>query len=137
MFMLDTDICIYINKQKPPQVLAKLPALPIYQVCMSAIAFAELMHGALKSQQVIHNLTVLQNLRQIIRIKPFDEVAAEIYGQIRSDLERKGLIIGSNDLLIASHALSLGMTLVTNNEREFRRINGLKITNWTTDNDSV
>ena len=130
MFMLDTNICIYINKQKPPQVLAKLQSLPIHQVCMSVITFAELMHGALKSQQVVNNLTVIQNLRRIIQIKKFDELAAETYGQVRSDLERKGLIIGSNDLLIASHALSQGMILVTNNEREFRRISGLKIVNW-------
>ncbi|MDY6993257.1 MAG: type II toxin-antitoxin system VapC family toxin [Pseudomonadota bacterium] len=136
MFMLDTNICIYIKKQNPPQVFAKLQSLYSHQVCMSAITFAELMYGALKSQRVGHNLTVLQNLRQIILVKPFNEQAAETYGHVRSDLERKGLIIGSNDLLIAAHALSQGMTLVTNNEKEFRRINGLKIVNWV-DNASV
>jgi len=130
MFMLDTDTCIYIKKQKPPQVLKKFQTLSPAEVCMSAITFAELMNGALKSQLIEHNLAKLKILRQIIRVEPFDEKAAEKYGYIRSTLERKGMIIGSNDLLIAAHALSVHKTLVTNNEREFSRIEGLLIVNW-------
>jgi tRNA(fMet)-specific endonuclease VapC len=134
MFMLDTDTCIYIKKHKPPQVLKKFQLLSPAEVCMSAITFAELMNGALKSQLVEHNLAklkkILKKLRQIIRVEPFDEKAAEKYGQIRSTLERKGVVIGSNDLLIAAHALSLHKTLVTNNEREFSRVEGLLIVNW-------
>jgi len=94
---------------------------------MSAITFAELMNGALKSQFIEHNLAKLKILRQIIRVEPFDENAAEMYGYVRSSLEQKGTIIGSNDLLIAAHAL---MTLVTNNEREFSRVEGLLVVNW-------
>jgi len=127
MFMLDTDTCIYIKKHKPPQVLKKFKTLSSAEVCMSAITFAELMNGALKSQLIEHNLAKLKILRQIIRVEPFDGNAAEKYGHIRSTLERKGTIIGSNDLLIAAHALSQNMTLVTNNEREFSRVEGLLI----------
>ncbi len=130
MFMLDTDTCIYIKKHKPPQVLKKFQTLLPDSVRMSAITFAELMNGALKSQLVEYNLAKLKLLRQVIRIEPFDENAAEQYGYIRSSLERKGTVIGSNDLLIAAHALSCGMTLVTNNEREFSRVEGLLIVNW-------
>jgi len=130
MFMLDTDTGIYIKKHKPPQVLKKFQMLSPADVCMSAITFAELMNGALKSQLIEHNLAKLNILRQIIRVEPFDENSAEMYGYVRSSLERKGTIIGSNDLLIAAHALSQKMTLVTNNEREFSRVEGLLIVNW-------
>ncbi|MEK8018206.1 MAG: type II toxin-antitoxin system VapC family toxin [Candidatus Parabeggiatoa sp.] len=130
MFMLDTDTCIYIKRHKPPQVLKKFKTLSSDSVCMSVITFAELMNGALKSQQVEHNLAKLQILSQIIRVESFDKNAAEQYGYIRSELERKGTVIGSNDLLIAAHALSRGMTLITNNEKEFSRVEGLLIVNW-------
>ena len=130
IFMLDTDTCIYIQKHKPPQVLKKFKTLSSDSVCMSAITFAELMNGALKSQRIEHNLSRLNILRKIIHVESFDENASEQYGYIRSNLERKGTIIGSNDLLIAAHALSCGMTLVTNNEREFSRVEGLLIVNW-------
>ena len=88
------------------------------------------MNGALKSQLIEHNLAKLNILRQIIRVEPFDEKAAEKYGYVRSTLERKGIVIGSNDLLIAAHALSQNMTLVTNNEKEFSRVEGLLTANW-------
>ena len=122
--------CIYIKKHKPPQVQEKFETLLSDSVCMSVITFAELMNGALKSQHVEHNLAKLKILSQIIRVEPFDEKAAEKYGYIRSDLERKGTVIEPNDLLIAAHALSHGMTLVTNNEKEFSRVDGLFIENW-------
>jgi len=88
------------------------------------------MNGALKSQLVENNLAKLKKLVQTIPVKPFDDTAAEIYGYVRSDLEKRGVVIGSNDLFIAAHALSLNVTLVTNNEREFCRVNGLKVVNW-------
>lgn len=130
IFMLDTDICIYVIKRKPVSVLKRLESLQPGQLAMSAITFAELVNGAKKSQHVGSNLKKLNALGELLDIRPFDKQAAVCYGDVRSDLEKKGETIGGNDLLIASHALSLGWTLVTNNEREFARVKGLKIENW-------
>ena len=130
MFMLDTNICIYIKKNNPPQVLAKLQSLSIEQVCMSSITYAELFYGAIKSQQAVKNIEKIALLKSIIPILQFDEPAAEQYGQIRANLEKRGLIIGSNDLLIAAHALSQNHILVSNNLREFERVDDLITENW-------
>ena len=130
IFMLDTDICIYIIKRKPASVLKRLESLKPGQLAMSAITFAELMNGAKKSQHVEANLERLTALSELLDIRPFDKQAAVFYGDVRSSLEKRGEAIGGNDLLIAAHALSLGWTLVTKNEREFSRVEGLKIENW-------
>ena len=128
--MLDTDICFYTIKRKPIRVLKRLEACQPGMVVMSVITFAELINGAKKSQHVEANLRRLNALSELIEVLPFDKDAAMAYGDVRSDLEKRGLIIGGNDLFIAAHALSLKMTLVTNNQREFSRVNGLKIENW-------
>jgi tRNA(fMet)-specific endonuclease VapC len=130
MYMLDTDICIYIIKRKPGSVLKRLEMLQPGQLAMSAITFAELMNGAKKSQQVEGNIAKLNELAELLEIRPFDQKAAVTYGDVRSTIEKKGNIIGSNDLLIAAHALSLDWILVTNNEKEFKRVDGLRIENW-------
>ena len=130
IFMLDTDICIYIIKRKPASVLKRLESLQPGKLAMSAITFAELMNGAKKSQHVEANLARLNALGELLDIRTFDKQAAVCYGDVRSSLEKRGETIGGNDLLIAAHALSLGWTLVTNNEREFSRIEGLKVENW-------
>jgi len=128
--MLDTDTCIYTIKRKPPQVLHRLENMALGSLAMSAITFAELMNGAKKSLQVEANLKRLNELSKIIAVLPFDEKAAEIYGDVRSELEKAGTPIGANDMLIAAHSLSLDLILVTNNEREFVRVQGLKVENW-------
>jgi tRNA(fMet)-specific endonuclease VapC len=128
--MLDTDICIYTIRRKPISVLKRLEMLQPGMVVISAITFAELINGAKKSGYVEENLRRLNALSELIEVVPFDKDAAMAYGDVRSDLEKRGLIIGGNDLLIAAHALSLNLTLVTNNEREFSRVNGLRIENW-------
>jgi tRNA(fMet)-specific endonuclease VapC len=128
--MLDTDICIYIIKRKPESVLKRLESIPPKRLAMSVVTFAELMYGAKKSRHVKDNVARLNALGELLEIRPFDQKAAAAYGDIRSDLENRGEVIGGNDLLIAAHALSLDWTLVTNNEREFRRIQGLKVENW-------
>jgi len=128
--MLDTDICIYIIKRKPKSALERLEMLQPGQLTMSAITFAELMNGAKKSQHIESNISKLNELAELIEICPFDQKAAVFYGDVRSALEKKGETIGSNDLLIAAHALSLNLILVTNNEKEFKRVDGLKIENW-------
>jgi tRNA(fMet)-specific endonuclease VapC len=130
MYMLDTDICIYIIKRKPKNVLNRLKLLETGQLAMSSITFAELMNGAKKSQHVEANVEKLNALSELMDILPFDKRAALIYGDIRSSLEKRGKTIGSIDLLIAAHALSLDLILVTNNEKEFRCVDGLKIENW-------
>lgn len=130
MFMLDTDICIYTIKHKPLKVLRRLELLQTGMVLMSAITFAELMNGAKKSTRADDNIRRLEALSEIIEVVPFDKGAAVAYGDIRSDLEKRGKVIGGNDLLIAAHAVSRDLTLVTNNTKEFSRVNGLKIENW-------
>jgi tRNA(fMet)-specific endonuclease VapC len=100
------------------------------QLAMSVITFAELMNGAKKSQRVEANVAKLNDLAELIEIRPFDKKAAISYGDVRSTLEKKGKIIGGNDLLIAAHALSLDWILVTNNEKEFKRVDGLRIESW-------
>ena len=131
--MLDTDICIYTIKRKPISVLKRLEKVQPGMVVMSVITFAELINGAKKSQHVEANLRRLNALSELIDVLPFDKDAAMAYGDVRSDLEKRGLIIGGNDLFIAAHALSLNLTLVTNNQREFSRVDGLKIENWVED----
>jgi len=97
---------------------------------MSVVTFLELTYGACKSQRVVENLARLEQLERVVPAQPLDAQVARDYGRIRADLEQKGALIGAYDLLIAAHALSLGLTLVTNNVREFRRVPGLKVENW-------
>jgi tRNA(fMet)-specific endonuclease VapC len=133
IYMLDTDICIYIIKRKPLRVLERLESIQPNQLSMSAITFAELMNGAKKSQRVEANVSRLNALGEILEICSFDQEAAVAYGDVRSSLEKRGEVIGPHDLLIAAHALSLDRTLITNNEREFKRVQGLKVVNWAVD----
>ena len=100
---------------------------------LSAITFAELMNGAKKSQRVEANVLRLNALGEILEICSFDQQAALVYGDVRSSLEKRGEVIGPHDLLIAAHALSLDRMLITNNEREFKRVEGLKVANWAVD----
>ena len=130
IYMLDTDICIYIIKRKPLHVLERLRLIQPGQLSMSSITFAELMNGAKKSQRVDANVSRLNALGEILEICSFEQQAAVVYGDVRSSLEKRGEVIGPHDLLIASHALSLDLILVTNNEREFKRVEGLKVDNW-------
>ncbi len=130
IYMLDTDICIYTIKRKPSSVVNRLEQLKPGELAMSAITFAELVNGAKKSKYVEANMERLNALGELIDVRPFDKQAALFYGSVRSSLEKRGEVIGGNDLLIAAHALSLNWTLVTNNEKEFRRVEGLRVENW-------
>lgn len=131
MYMLDTNICIFAIKNKPATVLKKLTSHDPSDICISAITYAELRHGVEKSQAKQRNDLALTLFLSAIDIIPFGERAAEEYGRVRSYLESKGTPIGPMDMLIAAHAKSLGMTIVTNNTREFKRIPDLKIEDWT------
>lgn len=129
-FLLDTDICIYIIKRKPETVLRRFKALIPGDVGISSITLAELEYGAEKSQERSRNQAALEGFLLPLEIASYDVAAAHHYGKIRVELERKGKIIGGNDLLIASHAMALSIILVTNNVKEFGRIHGLKLENW-------
>ncbi|BAZ32314.1 PilT domain-containing protein [Cylindrospermum sp. NIES-4074] len=129
-YLLDTNICIYLIKQKPQKVIEKFQTLTISDIGISSITVAELEYGVAKSQQQEKNRAALLQFLLPLQIVEFNQVSATIYGTIRSDLESRGLVIGAMDMLIASHALSLGVTLVTNNVREFSRIPALLLENW-------
>lgn len=130
-FMLDTNICIYLIKQKPANVLKHFSSRDVGDVGISSITLAELQYGVSKSQHVQKNRQALSEFIQPLEIADFDEKAAGSYGDIRAALEKSGTPIGSMDMLIGAHALSLGVTLVTNNVREFKKIKGLKVADWT------
>ena len=129
-YMLDTNICIYAIKHKPEKVFKKLQKTDPSDVCISSITYAELVYGVEKSAAVEKNRLALSMMLSNIEIKDFDADAADSYGLVRADLERKGTPIGPLDMMIAGHAKALGCTVVTNNEKEFARVKGLKIANW-------
>lgn len=129
-FMLDTNICIYIIKKKPEQVLRRLKNARISDIGVSSITLSELEYGAAKSSRPDQNRIALAEFLAPLEILSYDDMAAQEYGKIRAYLERHGTPIGPMDMLIAAHALSLNSTLVTNNEREFSRVAPLKIENW-------
>ena len=129
-FLLDTNICIYIRQKRPDEVLRRFRKLRPGEAVLSVITYGELLYGAAKSQR---RVAALERLRELVNLLPalsLPETAAEAYGTIRAELEAKGEMIGNNDLWIAAHALASGLTLVTNNEREFHRVRGLKMQNW-------
>jgi tRNA(fMet)-specific endonuclease VapC len=130
-YMLDTNICIYIAKHQPPEVKARFERLKPGQLLMSAITYGELYYGACKSNQPTKALAQLHELTQDIPVEDLTSTAARAYGEIRAALEKQGRLIGNNDLWIGAHAMALDVTLATNNEREFKRIAGLSVENWT------
>ena len=130
-YMLDTNICIYIIKQQPPKVFKKFQSLQIGQVCISAITFSEMQYGISNSSRPEKNQAALDAFLAPINILDYPANAAKTYGNIRAELKSKGQLIGANDLLIAAHALCSNLILVTNNEKEFNRVDGLNIENWT------
>jgi tRNA(fMet)-specific endonuclease VapC len=129
-YLLDTNICIYIRRQRPPEILERFTRLTPGEAGISIITFGELSYGAQKSQSPTKAEKELGNLMSALPVLPLTAGAAGAYGEIRTDLEKRGEIIGGNDLWIAAHAMSSDLILVTNNEREFRRVRGLKLENW-------
>jgi tRNA(fMet)-specific endonuclease VapC len=130
-FILDTSICIYIRRQKPPAVLARFQRLKPGEAVISVITYGELFYGVEKSQPHAEAGRRLAELASLMPVMPLPPTAGEFYGAIRATLEAKGQMIGNNDLWIAAHAKAAGLTVVTSNEREFKRVPGLTIQNWT------
>lgn len=130
LYMLDTDICSYVMKRSSDAVLERLATVAVEEVCMSVITKAELMYGVEISPRPAQDREALRGLLVYVRVLDFPDAAAGHYADIRADLRRSGAMIGANDLLIAAHARSLELTLVTNNTDEFARVSGLELENW-------
>jgi tRNA(fMet)-specific endonuclease VapC len=129
-YLLDTDICIHLIRYKPEQLLRKLTSLPVGEVWVSSITIAELHYGAQRSSRPKQNADALAMFLLPLVVADFDYQAAEVYSQIRAYLETTGKPIGPLDTLIAAHAVSLGVTLVTNNAGECARVPQLHVENW-------
>ena len=129
-YLLDTNICIYLIKKKPASVINRFELHSVGDIGISSITAAELFYGVQKSQHRKQNQAALMQFMSPLEIAKFDIDAALSYGQIRTELESQGTPIGSLDTLIAGHAVSMGVTLVTNNEREFSIVPGLIVENW-------
>ena len=128
-YMLDTNIVIYLIKRRPIELLDVFNQ-HAGQMCISSITLAELLHGVEKSSMPDHNLLQVEDFISRLEVLSYGNKAASHYGDIRADLERKGTPIGVNDLHIAGHARSEGLTLVSNNVREFERVDALRLVNW-------
>ena len=128
--MLDTNICIAIIRRRPPQILRRFSDYSIGDVGISWATLAELEFGVAKSQHVTQNKAALEEFLLPLEVASFDREVAVVYGKLRAALERKGTRIGAMDTLIGAQALAMGVTLVTNNVREFSRIAGLNVVDW-------
>jgi tRNA(fMet)-specific endonuclease VapC len=130
-YMLDTDICIYISKRRPSEVRERFERLKPGQIMMSVITYGELYYGASKSKQRAEALAHLGEMVRDVPVEDLKSTASQEYGMIRAALEKQGRVIGNNDIWIAAHAMALNVTLATNNDREFLRVTGLSVENWT------
>ncbi len=129
-YLLDSNVCIDYLSGRFPQVARRIQSLMPENLCLSSIVVAELRYGADKSAKANRNHQLLNVLTDEIPARDFDRAAASTYGKVRAALEKKGQLIGPNDMLIAAHALSLGLVLVTDNVKEFKRVKGLEVENW-------
>ncbi len=128
--MLDTDISIYLIKKRPASVEKHLNRLSMDQVCISVVTYAELLYGAEHSANKERNKEAVRDFVRYLTVRGWNDEAAEHYGLIRHDLESAGTPIGAMDMMIAAHARSVPAVLVSNNERHFGRVRGLKVVNW-------
>jgi len=129
-YLLDTNICIYLRQNRPPEVTARFRRLRHGDAALSVITYGELRYGAERSQKRTAALETLASLVSLLPVLALPEEAGAAYGKIRAELQSRGQMIANNDLWIAAHAKSANLILVTNNEREFRRIPALRIQNW-------
>ncbi len=129
-YLLDTNMCIYIINNKPSKVINKVRKYKPGEIGISVITLSELQKGVSKSLHKKKNQLALDHFISVFNVLPFEMSEAKVYGDIVAKLEKRGQIIGGNDLFIATHSLSRKLTLVTNNEREFNRVDGLTVENW-------
>jgi len=131
-YLLDTDICSYIIRQRPAAVLERFEAVSPVQLSISVITLAELLYGVERSSSKVINRPIIEDFVSRLPVLPWDSEAAAHYAQLRVFLERQGTPIGNMDLMIAAHALSQGRIVVTNNVRHFEKVPELQVENWTT-----
>ncbi|MBU4316622.1 MAG: type II toxin-antitoxin system VapC family toxin [Proteobacteria bacterium] len=129
-YLIDTNICIYIMNKRPIEIIHKFKQFDIGDIGVSTITISELQYGIVKSKNRALNTNRVEEFLAPLEIIPYDEIASKIYGDIRYKLEKRGQIIGPLDLLIAAQALSRGLVLITNNEKEFKRVINLEVENW-------
>jgi len=130
-YLLDTNTCIFIINHKPESVRLKMQSIPVGHIAVSSVTVSELDYGVAKSAAKKRNQAALDKFLMPLEVLAYDEAAARHYGAMRAQLEKKGTPIGSMDMMIAAHALSLRLTVITNNVREFKRVQGLKVEDWT------
>ncbi len=130
LYMLDTDICAFVLRRSSAVLLERIQQVPIDQQIISIVTLAELLYGVLESNKKKANRAGVDAFVRHVTVKDWSRDAAEHYAEIRSDLKKKGQMIGANDLMIAAHAKSLDATVVTNNVKDFVRVRGLKVENW-------
>jgi tRNA(fMet)-specific endonuclease VapC len=131
LYMLDTDICAFLLRRSSDTLLARIQVVPVVQQVMSVVTYAELLYGVQVSSRKKTNQAAVDALARHLAVLDWPQDAAAHYAQIRADLKKRGAMIGANDLLIAAHARSLGAIVVTNNTKDFARVKGLAIDNWT------
>lgn len=129
-YMLDTDMCSYIIKERPARVLQHFQELDMENICVSIVSYAELVYGVERSSSKRINHSVLKNFRRHLDVIKWDIGAADEYAVLRTELEAKGTPIGAMDMMIAAHSKSINTVLVTNNQKHFTKVKGLKIENW-------
>jgi tRNA(fMet)-specific endonuclease VapC len=135
LFMLDTDTCIFLMRGESPALAVKVQAVPLQQQVMSVVTFAELTYGVQASAPAKRkqNQAVLDSLALHLAVLDWPQEAAQHYAEIRVDLKRRGAQLGAADLMIAAHARAMGAIVVTNNVKDFGRVKGLQVENWTND----
>ncbi len=129
-YLMDTNICIYIMNKRPIEIIHKFKKFDAGEIGVSTITVSELQYGVAKSKNRGLNQQRVEEFLSPLEIIPYDEAAANIYGDIRHKVEKYGKTIGPLDMLIAAHAISRNLTLITNNEKEFKRVTNLKVENW-------
>jgi tRNA(fMet)-specific endonuclease VapC len=129
-FMLDTNACVDLIRNQDARMLRRMKRRRPDELCVSSVTLSELEYGAAKSANPEKNRLALAEFMTPLNVLPYDDTVAPVYGRVRAALEKEGTPIGPLDTMIAAHALSQGLTVVTDNEREFRRVSGLKVQNW-------
>ena len=129
--MLDTDICAFILRKSSPELLNRIQLVPLVQQCVSVVTLAELMYGLQVASKKETNQIAFDEMMRHLVVLDWNSEAAQHYAEIRHSLQKTGRQLGANDLFIAGHARSLGATVVTNNVKDFGRVRGLKVENWT------
>ena len=129
-YMLDTDMCSYIIKEHPESVRQRFQTLAMEQLCVSVVTYAELIYGVERSSSKRVNRPIIEDFVRHLDVMDWDTEAADQYGVIRAELEAAGTPIGAMDMMIAAHAKSIKAVLVTNNQKHFTKVKGMKVDNW-------